>query len=182
MYQHVDFSLKDSKRHTKSHCTRVLLYALMIAKEMNLSQELRDALGAAAAFHDSRRHDDWFDVGHGQRAADYYREYCSNFPLTFDERVYLVMAYHDLDDSLGEQALAKNDQGILLYRVFKDSDALDRYRVSPEALDLNYLRTNEAKKLTDFARELVEYDTKISQNHQSDFKQRFFKVIRGNFS
>ena len=40
--QQVDFSLKDNEKHTKAHCARVLLYALLIAEKMDLSPELRD--------------------------------------------------------------------------------------------------------------------------------------------
>lgn len=91
----VKFSLADSEKHTKEHCARVLLFALLIAVKMDLPHEEREVLCAAAVFHDSRRQDDWLDVGHGQRAADYYREYCRTHPLVFDERAYLVMAFHD---------------------------------------------------------------------------------------
>lgn len=153
--QQVDFSLKDSEKYTKAHCTRVLLYALLIAEKMGLSQELREVLGAAAVFHDSRRQDDWLDVGHGQRAADYYKEFCRADPLVYDERVYRIMAYHDRDDAEGESALAYLEQGVLLYRIFKDADALDRYRLGVDALDVAMLRTAPAHNLTDFARCLV---------------------------
>lgn len=53
-----------------------------------LPEEDKDILGAAAAFHDSRRQDDWLDVGHGQRAADYYREYCVSHELEFKQKCY----------------------------------------------------------------------------------------------
>ena len=105
--QELKFSLSDSEKHTKEHCARVLLFALLIADKMDLSQKEREALCAAAVFHDSRRQDDWLDVGHGQRAADYYRDYCQTHSLSFDNRVYLVMAFHDRDDALGEVALAE---------------------------------------------------------------------------
>ena len=68
--QELKFSLSDSEKHTKEHCAMVLLFALLIADKMDLSQKEREALCAAAVFHDSRRQDDWLDVGHGQRAAD----------------------------------------------------------------------------------------------------------------
>ena len=84
----VKFSLADSEKHTKEHCARVLLFALLIAVKMDLPHEEREVLCAAAVFHDSRRQDDWLDVGHGQRAADYYRAYCRTHPLVFDERAY----------------------------------------------------------------------------------------------
>ncbi len=151
----VDFSLKDSEKHTKAHCARVLLYALLIAEDMDLPQELREVLAAAAVFHDSRRQDDWLDVGHGRRAADYYKAFCQTNPLGYDERVYRIMAYHDRDDAEGEAALAGLEQGVPLYQIFKDADALDRYRLGADALDEAMLRTTPAHSLTGFARRLA---------------------------
>ena len=37
----------------------------------------------------------------------YYRDYCQTHSLSFDNRVYLVMAFHDRDDVLGEAALTE---------------------------------------------------------------------------
>ena len=153
--QRVDFSLKDSEYHTRAHCARVLLHALLIAEKMGLSQELWEVLGAAAVFHDTRRQDDWLDVGHGQRAAEYYKEFCRTNPLVYDERVYRIIAYHDREDALGEAALSDLEHGVLLYRIFKDADALDRFRLGEKALDEDMLRTAPARSLTDFARYLV---------------------------
>lgn len=152
----IAFSLSDSSIHTKNHCARVLLYALAIGNEMGLTDKDIDALGAAAAFHDSRRQDDWLDVGHGRRAADYYRSYCHEKQLPMDERTYLIMAFHDRDDELGLEEIEKSgsENGTLLYRIFKDADGLDRFRLGPAALDVNMLRTEEAKVLVNFARQL----------------------------
>ena len=157
--QEVQFSLPDSEKHTKAHCARVLLFALLIADKMKLTKVEREALCAAAVFHDSRRRDDWLDVGHGQRAADYYREYCRSHPLAFDERAYLVMAFHDRDDALGEAALAAQKNGVLLYHIFKDADALDRFRLGPRGLDVRYLRTAEAKDLYPYAEQMEREDS-----------------------
>lgn len=152
----ITFSLPDSREHTKAHCARVLLFALTIADKLSLPPAERDALGAAAVFHDSRRRDDWLDVGHGQRAADFYRQYCRTHALAYDARVYAIMAYHDRDDALGEQALAQQKTGVLLYRVFKDADALDRFRLGPDGLDVRYLRIGAAKALCAYARQVWE--------------------------
>lgn len=66
--------------------------------------------------------------------------------MAFDERTYLIMAYHDRDDEQGKEALRKKglEKAILLYDIFKDADALDRWRISPTALDVRYLRTDWA--------------------------------------
>ena len=152
--QEVKFSLSDSEKHTKEHCARVLLFALLIADKMDLSQKEREALCVAAVFHDSLRQDDWLDVGHGQRAADYYRDYCQTHSLSFDNRVYLVMAFHDRDDALGEAALTEQENGVLLYYIFKDADALDRFRLGPGGLDARYLRTDAAQSLYGYAKKV----------------------------
>ena len=151
----VDFWLKTSEQHTKEHCSRVLLFCLLIAAKRGLSQRETDILCAAAVFHDSRRQDDWYDVGHGQRAAKYYQAYCAAHDLKFEQQCCDIIYYHDRDDKIGIDAISaknKSDQnGVLLYRIFKDADALDRFRLGPDGLDIKYLRTNEARSLYHYA-------------------------------
>lgn len=160
MEKNIDFSFKDSEMHTKHHCARVLLLSLVISHEIGLSDEEMEVLSIAAVFHDSRRLDDWLDTGHGKRAAEYYKESWSKYDISFDERTYYVMAYHDKDDALGEAEILNspvlNENCILLYKIFKDSDGLDRFRLGSNGLDVNMLRTKEAVKLVDFAKYLLE--------------------------
>lgn len=98
------------------------------------------------------------DVDHGQRAADYYRDYCQTHSLPFDNRVYLVMAFHDRDDVLGEAVLTEQENGVLLYHIFKDADALDRFRLGPNGLDIRYLRTAEGESLYRYAEQFERRD------------------------
>ena len=63
--QQVEFSLKGSEKHTKAHCARVLLYAILIAKKMNLYPELGDASGAATVLPDTRPQQDETVAGDG---------------------------------------------------------------------------------------------------------------------
>ena len=161
MEQKVDFWKVEKDWHTKPHCSRVLLLALLLGKLKNLHAAELDALAMAAVFHDSRRQDDWLDVGHGQRAADYYRSYCENAEMAYDARTYYVMAYHDHDDEEGLRVLQEKFPGdsavVLLYQIFKDADALDRFRLGPDALDVKYLRTEAAKELVEFSKMLLKY-------------------------
>lgn len=158
MEKNVKFHMDDSELHTKYHCARVLLFTLKIAAEYGLDNEDTDVLAWAAVFHDSRRQDDWLDVGHGQRAAEHYRDFCGKNGIMADERVYRIMAYHDRDDTLGisqmEESSLKN--AVLLYRIFKDADALDRFRIAPDALDIKFLRTEAAKNMVMFAKNFVQ--------------------------
>jgi HD superfamily phosphodiesterase len=57
MEKNVTFSFMDSEMHTKYHCARVLLIALVIAYQIGLCDEEMDVLSMAAIFHDSRRLD-----------------------------------------------------------------------------------------------------------------------------
>lgn len=159
MEKNVDFWLPESEWHTKAHCARVLLLALLIGHQKGLSEEEKDTLGMAAVFHDSRRLDDGIDKGHGGRAAEYYKEYCNALDLSYDEKTYFITYYHDQDDSLGLSEIKKSSslsgRGELLYQIFKDADALDRFRLGPDGLDVNFLRTEEARQLVDFAKELL---------------------------
>lgn len=160
MEQEIDFWKVEKDWHTKSHCARVLLLALIMGRLNHLRIAELETLAMAAVFHDSRRQDDWLDVGHGQRAADYYRSYCEKTELTYDPRTYYIMAFHDRDDDLGLRILREkfldDPDAVLLYQIFKDADALDRFRLGPNALDVRYLRTGEAKDLVEFAKMLLE--------------------------
>lgn len=164
---YVEFWHYVDELHTKSHAKRVLLFSQVIAEKKNMNTEDRQALAQAAVFHDSRRVNDWYDTGHGKRAAQYYREFCKNGDskkeaLQFDRRTYYTIAMHDRPDADGEAAIRKSfpepseqNRALLIYRVFKDADALDRYRISLDALDPKYLRTEEAAGMTEAAKRIV---------------------------
>lgn len=160
--KNISFNLADSDMHTREHAERVLLYALLIGGQIlgNVPDKLT-VLAHAAIFHDTRRLDDWLDVGHGARAAAYYLKFCEiNTNINYLNSAYLIMKYHDRDDSYGEDAISRTckdeaEHVIQLYRIFKDADALDRFRLGPSALDICFLRNNASMRLVNFAREIV---------------------------
>ena len=84
-------------------------------------------------------------------------------PLPFDIRTFFAIAYHDRNDLLGINQISdyfKNEKerenAILIYNIFKDSDALDRWRLGlADGLDISYLRTSPAKNMIDFSKETV---------------------------
>ena len=50
----------------------------------------------------------------------------------------------------------ERENAILIYNIFKDSDALDRWRLGlADGLDISYLRTSPAKNMIDFSKETV---------------------------
>lgn len=152
--------------HTQGHCERVLMHALRIADSRHDSDRILLALSLASIFHDSRRKDNYLDTGHGDRAAEYYKEFCesgrqdSSLP-PFLEETYTAIKFHDRDDSDGEayidsHAGTAKEIWTEVYHVFKDADALDRLRLGTWCLDAKYLRTPESKPMTAFAQQLVE--------------------------
>lgn len=164
MQENVEFGLADSIKHTKEHCARVLLLALVIGDKIGLNNEEMDELSMAAIFHDSRRIDDWLDKGHGKRAAEYYKDYCCEHNMPFNIQAYYIMYYHDQDDDIGLLEIGKaynvKESCILLYQIFKDADGLDRFRLGPNGLDVTMLRTKEAHELIDFAKYLLQESNK----------------------
>lgn len=162
LHDKVDFTHPESLIHAVPHSERVLLYALILAEsEMPGDDSAREILAHASVFHDTRRFDDYLDVGHGARAAVHYQEYCEKHPeMKFHPEAVYLMRYHDLDDKLGIQAIKKDfgtdaDRVLKLYAIFKDADALDRWRLGSQGLDPKYLRTATAKGMTEFSHDVV---------------------------
>ena len=162
MYQSIPFQLADSPIHSTAHCERVLLYALLIgAVELGDDSRALIILAHASIFHDTRREDEGKDTGHGARAAAFYEEFCKTHPeLTFLPEAACLMRWHDRHDERGEEAIRaafpdSADAVLHLYKIFKDADALDRWRLGRWGLNPDYLRTDKALALVDFARKLV---------------------------
>lgn len=164
MHTRVRFNMPQSKIHTHAHCERVLLYALMLGDRIFGSDpEALEALAHAAIFHDTRRRDDYRDRGHGARAAVYYGKFAHEHPdeLTLHPESTMMMRYHDLNDGLGHKRIAEafdgpaEERAHRLYEIFKDADALDRWRLGDRGLDTRFLRTPEAREMTRFARRVV---------------------------
>ena len=152
----VTFSLVGSNIHTRMHEEHVLLFSLLMAEDAALSDEEKSVLGAAAVFHDTRRQNDYYDVGHGRRAAQYYKQFCEQNGLIADYRVDFLLSYHDQPDESGLAFLKENDFSGLksLYDIFKDADGVDRVRLGPNALDYDRLRTKKSLTLVPLAKQL----------------------------
>lgn len=147
--------------HTQGHCERVLLHALRIGEARHITDRAMTALAHASIFHDTRRKDNYLDVGHGARAANYYKDFCQQNGLDFLREAYAAIWYHDRDDDKGKAYIAANAgdgkaEWEEIYAIFKDADALDRYRLGTWCLDERFLRTPESKTMTAFALQLVE--------------------------
>lgn len=189
LHTRVEFNRPESSIHSLGHCERVLLYALIIGEKIfGDDSDALEILARASVFHDTRRQDGYLDTGHGARAAVYYESFCKDHPdISYHLETVYLMRYHDLDDSKGVEAIREAfgkdaDRVIQLYEIFKDADALDRWRLGRKGLDQKFLRTSPAKGMTEYSHRIVletipaeqleeiekEVERIIQQNHKSD--------------
>lgn len=140
--------------HGVLHAKRVLLLALTIGYYEKLSEEDIEILAWAAIIHDIGRDHDLEDEEHG--AASWGKAYENGIiPEHFNEEElnllkYLVETHSQPDSTLTKYDMIKynlNDElrTLVLYKVFKDADGLDRVRTHD--LNSKYLRTDSATKM-----------------------------------
>ena len=160
MMEDLDFAQRSSI-HGKAHEARVLLLCLILSHLLDLPMSDRKVLATAAIYHDTQRTHDWVEPEHGRASKEYYHDNASS-P---DPLVELLVEYHCLPDEEAYQrirnnrALSKNrSRATKLFNIFKDADGLERIRLdgSLRELDLNQLRTEEAKTLSLVARICLE--------------------------
>jgi hypothetical protein len=134
--------------HGVVHEARVLIWTQILAAAAR-SEGLcvdPDVLGWAAAIHDTQRQSDGIDPEHGSRAAAWIEQRPELVPASVPlERVAHLCRWHVPPD---RQAPEMTDE----LRVFKDADALDRWRIYD--LDPSLLRTQTAHQLLDVSHEL----------------------------
>lgn len=136
------FARGPSGLHGIAHETRVLIWTQLLAA-MAPDEGLNvdgGVLGWAAAIHDTQRWDEGIDHEHGVRAADWIEKHPGIIPASvpLDRLAYLCRWHVATDRVIPEMT----DE----LRVFKDADALDRWRISD--LDPSFLRTRSAHRLT----------------------------------
>lgn len=138
-----EWFIRESKIHGTPHLMRVLMNVELLGRIARL--EMPDinlkAIEIAACMHDVRRiNDRASDVWHGKRASEYLQEHADVFPEA-DAECRLcacgVMHNHALDD---------HDRMTPEEIVFKDADALDRYRFS-SGPDWRYMRLEASKAI-----------------------------------
>jgi len=145
--------------HGISHVERVCFLGLVLASEMDLSMADTRLLITACAYHDVGRREEWTDAGHGKRAADVVGNYV-DYKGQDLEILKAAIEAHDRDDNEMEATIEKydiedKDRVLMIAKLLKDSDGLDRVRVSD--LDPSRLRYDTSRKYVDFAKELFRF-------------------------
>ncbi|PGR83452.1 HD domain-containing protein [Bacillus cereus] len=154
--------------HGNTHCSRVLLHSLSMARELQLPDEERHVLALASCLHDIGRVDDEEDEMHGvqstediiDRGIDLFGINCVNsddaYELEYlqedaEDALYFLIENHCISDEKAKEKLEeshwdKEKKAYVwrLFEIFKDADGLDRVRLGD--LDSNYLRTEAGKR------------------------------------
>ena len=150
------------EEHGEIHSARVLLNCLLIAKELKLTSHETDVLAIASVFHDTMRDNDGDDTNHGEESAKYYKQFANDYPalINYEKVIEQIIKYHCLPDEIGREQISK--RYLKLFDIFKDADALDRVRFGIRDLDINQLRTPEAKTMTMVA-DIIRQEIKLPE-------------------
>lgn len=163
--------------HGTGHVTRVLLHCLSLANTIGLSEIERGILSVTACYHDiGRTHEDDCRE-HGKWSVEkmyelnletFYISHISNNNAKLGylneqevEAVEFLMEFHCVSDDEAETKLGQIQdeytQSLIrkLYPIFKDADALDRVRI--QDLDVQQLRTKEARQRIKFANDTFKF-------------------------
>ncbi|MBQ8627382.1 MAG: HD domain-containing protein [Agathobacter sp.] len=153
----------ESEIHGRLHSARVLIHTLFLSKMKGLSVADRNVLGNAALWHDTGRKNDNYCEEHGYSGYTNYKNDCMSASEKPDDIVSFLIKYHCRPDADGYKEIATNPvlnaqkkRVTMLYKIFKDADALDRVRLGIRDLDVNQLRCPESHNLTLVARICLE--------------------------
>lgn len=175
--------------HGEGHIERTILHGAVAAMENGLSEENTKILLTMCAYHDTGRMSDWLDEAHGQRSA--YK--LAGITGAGSDTLAMMMAgveAHSRRDNHTERIIKSYcvkdfERTRMLTRHLKDSDGLDRVRISD--LDVKYLRNEKAKTHADFAKYVFDRYTEkqeqlgISTAKRVDyFHSELVKSVRDN--
>jgi Inosine-uridine nucleoside N-ribohydrolase len=171
--------LYPSYTHGINHNLRVMLFSLYLSSRLNLNEEDRELIMTASAYHDIGRVDDTEDDLHGARSADKISALVTPDYKDID-MLKAVVELHSIDDKNFNKIKAKynikdEDRFRLLYSILKDTDALDRVRLSYgyptySSLNPNMLRNKDSYFLLKAAHEINEYYVK-------EYKKRYNIIL-----
>lgn len=177
--------------HGYFHNERVVFSAFIIGKLKSLNESGMKILLDAAKYHDIGRINDFTDDAHGLVGSNMIVDIMKNEPFYKEGEnlniLKFIIDYHSTKDSYLENLLytydiKDKDMATELAMILKDSDGLDRVRLSMglnvSDLDTRYLRTNESKSMIKMIHQLNElylntFKKEFKQNELDSFKMDF---------
>lgn len=150
-----DFNTKilyKSDIHGINHNIRVAFYTFIISTVEKISKDDFKIVIEAAKYHDVGRINDREDKTHGQRSSESLHFLKNKYS---DEELNIlksIIECHSLNDDELINITNKNkvkdfDRCKKLLEILKDSDGLDRVRLEYPFVNVDFIRTNTAKKL-----------------------------------
>ena len=145
--------------HGVMHTRRVMIHAAEIAQALRVEPWIRETVIRAALWHDIGRTDDGRDYYHGARSAGKVvgLELHRGLPLLTVELALFAVTHHSGDEQHGERAaenfLENASTALLVFRILKDADGLDRVRLGD--MDVTMLRLPGSERRVERAAELL---------------------------
>jgi len=148
--------------HGILHTKRVYLLAGILSDLNSLDSISKKILLTSALWHDIGRINDGVDDLHGYRSFEKVIKHKlhSKESLSVKElaTIQFIIENHPLPDTEGLKNVScyniDANKAVQLYFIFKDADALDRWRIGD--LNINFLRNKHSKTLLDFSKTLWE--------------------------
>lgn len=141
-----------SEKHGIKHNIRVSLYAFYLSDKLKLDRSDVKTLLYACMYHDIGRVNDNEDLAHGARSARLVDKL--DLKISEEERRILktIITCHSLPDDRFSIESKKHcfdcyERCETLFKLLKDSDALDRTRLEYPYIEMSYLRCEESKTL-----------------------------------
>lgn len=142
--------------HGIYHNLRVSIFTFYLCHKLKLNHNSTKISLYAALYHDIGRVNDAEDNFHGQRSSQMID--LLNLDLSNKDKqiLKLIITAHSLPDEEFYKMISDNDQidkklCETLFKILKDSDALDRVRLPYPHVDLKYLRLSITKQMIPFS-------------------------------
>ncbi|MBQ8830183.1 MAG: hypothetical protein IJ017_01135 [Oscillospiraceae bacterium] len=147
-------ALFQSPVHGEGHIERTMLHGAFAAMDNDLSEEDTRLLLTMCSYHDTGRLSDWLDDAHGL-SSTFKLPGLTAFTGEYLEMMKAGIEAHsradkDMDEILSQYAVSDMDRTRRLAKFLKDSDGLDRVRISD--LDTKFLRNDAAVKRAEFSK------------------------------
>lgn len=173
--------LYSSKIHGQYHSEKVFLFSYLIGKQNNFDDIDMTIISDAAIYHDMGRINDNEESLHGYASTLKVDGVLNNDIYNQGENLQHLKAIiegHSVNDDRCDyfyeyHDLTEKERYMRLYNALKDADALDRHRFYSTCnsfLDERFLRTDAAKSLVSFSKEVNDI-----------YKERLLKETKNKF-
>jgi len=165
--------LYKSDIHGLNHNIRVCFFAFVISTIENITTKDFSIIMEACKYHDIGRVNDFEDKTHGKNSSEMLSFLDGKYSDEDIKYLKTIITCHSINDSEFENIAAENKINDIsrckkMYEILKDSDGLDRVRLEYPVINVNYLRTDIAKKMILFAYDLFNNYNKVM--NKKEFK------------